>query len=42
MPREYYREVFGGEMSDTREFASLDEANETSNGTSAAARSGES
>jgi uncharacterized protein len=29
MPSEYYREVFGGEMSDTCEFASLDEANET-------------
>src|ERR1039457_7025735 len=28
MPSEYYREVFGGEMSDTYEFASLDEAND--------------
>jgi uncharacterized protein len=28
MPSEYYPEVFGGEMSDTYEFASLDEANE--------------
>jgi uncharacterized protein len=28
MPSEYYREVFGGEMSDTCEFASLDQANE--------------
>ena len=28
MPSEYYREVFGGEMSDACEFASLDEANE--------------
>ena len=28
MPSEYYREVFGGEMSDTCEFPSLDEANE--------------
>jgi uncharacterized protein len=28
IPSEYYREVFGGEMSDTCEFASLDEANE--------------
>src|ERR1022692_3132353 len=28
MPSEYYREVFGGEMSDTCEFGSLDEANE--------------
>jgi hypothetical protein len=28
MPSEYYREVFGGEMSDTCEFTSLDEANE--------------
>jgi uncharacterized protein len=28
MPSEYYPEVFGGEMSDTCEFASLDEANE--------------
>jgi len=28
MPSEYYREVFGGEMSDTCEFSSLDEANE--------------
>ncbi len=28
MPSEYYREVFGGEMSETCEFASLDEANE--------------
>ena len=30
MPSEYYREVFGGEMADTCEFASLDEANEIS------------
>ena len=28
MPSEYYREVFGGEISDTCEFSSLDEANE--------------
>jgi uncharacterized protein len=28
MPSEYYSEVFGGEMSDTCEFASLDGANE--------------
>jgi uncharacterized protein len=28
MPSEYYREVFGGEMSETCEFGSLDEANE--------------
>jgi uncharacterized protein len=28
MPSEYYREVFGGEMSDACEFESLDEANE--------------
>src|ERR1017187_10239956 len=28
MPSEYYPEVFGGEMSDTCEFGSLDEANE--------------
>jgi uncharacterized protein len=28
MPSEYYSEVFGGEMSDTCEFASLDQANE--------------
>jgi uncharacterized protein len=28
MPSEYYREVFGGEISDTCEFNSLDEANE--------------
>jgi len=28
MPSEYYREVFGGEMSDVCEFGSLDEANE--------------
>jgi uncharacterized protein len=28
MPSEYYREVFGGEMSDVCEFSSLDEANE--------------
>ena len=28
MPSEYYSEVFGGEMSDTCEFGSLDEANE--------------
>jgi uncharacterized protein len=28
MPSEYYSEVFGGEMSDTYEFGSLDEANE--------------
>ena len=28
MPSECYPEVFGGEMSDTCEFASLDEANE--------------
>jgi uncharacterized protein len=28
MPSEYYPEVFGGEMSDTYEFGSLDEANE--------------
>lgn len=28
MPSEYYPEVFGGEMSDACEFASLDEANE--------------
>jgi uncharacterized protein len=28
MPSEYYPEVFGGEMSDTCEFDSLDEANE--------------
>ena len=28
MPSEYYREVFGGEMSDACEFSSLDEANE--------------
>ena len=28
MPSEYYREVFGGEMSDACEFGSLDEANE--------------
>jgi uncharacterized protein len=28
MPSEYNREVFGGEMSDTCEFTSLDEANE--------------
>jgi len=28
MPSEYYREVFGGEISDTCEFTSLDEANE--------------
>ena len=27
MPSEYYREVFGGEMSDACEFGSLDEAN---------------
>ncbi len=28
MPSEYYREVFGGEMSDACEFCSLEEANE--------------
>jgi uncharacterized protein len=28
MPSEYYREVFGGEMSEACEFGSLDEANE--------------
>ncbi len=28
MPSEYYREVFGGEMSDACEFTSLDRANE--------------
>ena len=28
MPTEYYPEVFGGEMSETCEFDSLDEANE--------------
>jgi hypothetical protein len=28
MPSEYYREVFGGEMSDACQFGSLDEANE--------------
>ena len=28
MPSEYYPEIFGGEMSETCEFASLDEANE--------------
>ena len=28
MPSEYYREVFGGEMSDACEFGSIDEANE--------------
>ena len=28
MPSEYYREVFGGEMADACDFASLDEANE--------------
>jgi uncharacterized protein len=28
MPSEYYSEVFGGEMSDTCDFRSLDEANE--------------
>src|ERR1039458_3188498 len=28
MPSEYYRAVFGGEMSDTCDFADLDEANE--------------
>src|SRR5437879_9917151 len=28
MPSEYYPEVFGGEMSETCEFGSLDEANE--------------
>lgn len=28
MPSEYYREVFGGEISDTCEFPSLDDANE--------------
>ena len=28
MPSEYYSQVFGGEMSDTCEFGSLDEANE--------------
>jgi uncharacterized protein len=28
MPSEYYPEVFGGEMTDTCEFTSLDEANE--------------
>jgi uncharacterized protein len=28
MPSEYYREVFGGEISDACEFGSLDEANE--------------
>src|SRR3989442_807361 len=28
MPSEYYREVFGGEVSDTCEFRSLDEAND--------------
>jgi uncharacterized protein len=28
MPSEYYLEVFGGAMSDTCEFGSLDEANE--------------
>lgn len=28
MPSEYYREVFGSEMSDACEFSSLDEANE--------------
>jgi uncharacterized protein len=28
MPSEYYTQVFGGEMSDVCEFASLDEANE--------------
>jgi uncharacterized protein len=28
MPSEYYLEVFGGEMSDACEFASLDQANE--------------
>jgi uncharacterized protein len=27
MPSEYYREVFGGEMSDACEFGSIDEAN---------------
>ncbi len=31
MPSEYYPEVFGGEMSDTCEFTSLDEANEILN-----------
>jgi len=36
MPSEYYREVFGGEVSQTREFASLEEANGISNGTTAA------
>jgi uncharacterized protein len=29
MPSEYFPEVFGGEMSDTCEFDSLDEANDT-------------
>jgi uncharacterized protein len=28
MPSEYYREVFGGEMSDACEFGSLDETND--------------
>src|ERR1022692_1747859 len=28
MPSEYYREVFGGEMSDACEFPSIDQANE--------------
>jgi uncharacterized protein len=28
MPSEYYREVFGGEISDTCEFSSLEDANE--------------
>ncbi|MGA8191011.1 MAG: UPF0149 family protein [Candidatus Sulfotelmatobacter sp.] len=32
MPSEYYPEVFGGEMSDTCEFGSLDEANEMARG----------
>jgi uncharacterized protein len=31
MPSEYYREVFGGEMSEVVEFASLDEAQEVLN-----------
>ena len=34
MPSEYYPEVFGGEMSDTCEFGSLDEANEMARGRS--------
>jgi uncharacterized protein len=28
MPSEYYREIFGGEMSEACEFGNLDEANE--------------